>query len=322
MSNRKTNITLWILFLVLIATAVGQAFFPKYEGNLQVIELIQLIFAVTFAFVHGSVRYGRKGMLFFFIATECVMFGMENFSILTGFPYGHYHYVPGKFMPFIGAVPLSTGLAYFAYGYIAWHVANTLLRRADTRLQSVYNVILLPITASVVMSWWSFVTEPISSTVQNKWIWENSGSYNGVPITNFFGWMLALYLVYQAFSLYLRKKHPRSTAPKASFWLFPTLFYLSYALAVIAASVSVKSEFIRDAVGKSWDVKSIYATAALASTGMIFLAALALTRSLLEKSESPTPLRNEPPKQTSQSVSSHTIEKRPEVPAQSPNLRF
>jgi hypothetical protein len=36
-----------------------------------------------------------------------------------------------------------------------------------------------------------------------KWIWLNGGEYWGVPFTNFLGWFLTVYLIFQNFALYL-----------------------------------------------------------------------------------------------------------------------
>ena len=51
---------------------------------------------------------------------------LENTSILTGFPFGHYHYTDAL-GPKLLLVPLLIGPAYFANGYFAWVIGNVLV---------------------------------------------------------------------------------------------------------------------------------------------------------------------------------------------------
>ncbi|MBI3285255.1 MAG: carotenoid biosynthesis protein [Burkholderiales bacterium] len=58
------------------------------------------------AFIHGSLRYGRQGILVLFGLCTVVGYGMENLSIATDFPFGFYHYTNLFHLPQIGRVPL------------------------------------------------------------------------------------------------------------------------------------------------------------------------------------------------------------------------
>ena len=311
---------LWVLALIFFLTLLGQIFFSTQSNLLPLIQLVQICSGFVFAFIHGSIRYGGKGVFFFFVTIEIITFAIENLSIATGFPFGHYHYAPQAPIPFIGAVPITTGMAYFLYGYIAWWVATTLLRGLDAQVRVKYNAILLPACASLTLLVWNIVAEPISSTLQTKWIWENSGVFNGVPLTKFFGLSLTFYLFFQVFALFLRSKNqPVHVVQKASFWILPVLLYFFYAVTVIAMYLSAKSQLIEDAIGKSWDAKSIYATAALASSNMLLLSSLALFRYIKRKPQLDSEVVSEGITRTAPSPT----QKRDEEPAK-PNisLRF
>jgi putative membrane protein len=52
---------------------------------------------------------------------------------------------------------------------------------------------------------WDLTVDPISSTLQGLWVWTTPGAYFGVPISNFFGWFLVVYLFFQIFALYLAR---------------------------------------------------------------------------------------------------------------------
>ena len=45
--------------------------------------------------------------------------------------------------------------------------------------------------------------DPIRSTIEHIWIWRDGGGYNGVPLTNFLGWYLTVWIIYQTFALFL-----------------------------------------------------------------------------------------------------------------------
>lgn len=58
------------------------------------------------------------------------------------------------------------------------------------------------------MMMWDLTIDPISSTLQNMWVWANPGSYFGVPVSNFFGWFLVVYIFFQLFAFYLSRYDP------------------------------------------------------------------------------------------------------------------
>src|ERR1700732_5270330 len=114
---------------------------------------------------------------------------MENIGVLTGFPFGHYHYTD-VLGPKLFLVPLLIGPAYFGTGYLSWVLASVLLctdQRRD-RLPT----FVVPVIAAFIMVGWDLCFDPAASTIAHMWIWENGGGYFGVPLTNFLGWYLTV----------------------------------------------------------------------------------------------------------------------------------
>lgn len=66
-------------------------------------------------------------------------------------------------------------------------------------------IFIVPLVAAFIMVMWDLSVDPISSTLQGLWVWTYPGAYFGVPIINFFGWFLLVYLFFQIFALYLSK---------------------------------------------------------------------------------------------------------------------
>ncbi len=243
-----------------------------------------LVLPLVFSFWHGARRYGVVGIVIFFLASEIIGNIMENTSIATGFPFGHYHYTSNG-IPFLFQVPLTIGLAYFAYGYLAWTIGNILLDKADEHLSELFSTITLPIVSAFIMVMWDVVMDPINSTIRHTWIWHNGGGYNGVPLTNYLGWFLTVYLFFQIFALYRRTPRAKLvTQVPTSYWYQALLVYLFTALSYITGLVIAGHGVIADATGHLWRVHDIYETAVIISLyTMVFPSVLAFVKLLKNK---------------------------------------
>lgn len=281
----KTSVGLWVLTIAFAFVTIGQNIWNTDYATVSILSALQLIFIVIFVFWHGIKRYGLKGIVIFFFIVQIIGNIMENLSISTGFPAGHYHYAQSAGMLFLFQVPIITGLMYFAYGYLAWVIANILLDKIDSRISSWLYTLILPLTASFVMVMWDVVMDPINSTIGHNWIWENGGGFNGVPLTNFLGWFLTTYLFYQIFALYLHKRADRIRSQEGkSFWVMPVLLYLITGMSYVLIYIFAYNGAVADATGHIWDVKGIYETAAIMGLfTMAFPSFLALVKLLQSK---------------------------------------
>jgi uncharacterized membrane protein len=162
-----------------------------------------LVTAIIFilVFLYARERYGLKGTVIFFLIASGVSLFFENLSVLTGFPYGLYNYSPS-----LGVlnVPIIIIFEYFAMGYLSWTLANILTGQYSDKLKG-KQVFIIPFMATFLMVMWDLTVDPISSTLQSLWVWHNPGAYFGVPISNYFGWFLVVYIIFQIFAIYLSK---------------------------------------------------------------------------------------------------------------------
>ena len=157
-SNRST--TLWAITAVVALGLVIVAFVSEARPLL-------IVLPVGFALLHGAQRYGWRAMGVFVVAGVVISNILENLSIQTGFPFGHYHYTgSGK----IFLVPWSIGLAYVGIGYLAWVVATVLV--GDVRRNSPWlTTIGTPVIAAFAMTAWDLASDPGASTIRQTWIW-------------------------------------------------------------------------------------------------------------------------------------------------------
>ena len=67
--------------------------------------------------------------------------------------------------------------------------------------------------------------DPVWGTVLHAWIWVKGGAYFGVPASNFLGWYLTAYVIYQLFALYLRWSVPGPKRLSSGYWHLAVVFY-------------------------------------------------------------------------------------------------
>lgn len=235
--------------------------------------------SVPVALILSVRRHGARGALIYWVAAIVISNAWENLSIITGFPFGHYHYTSG---PKIALVPAVIGPVYASLGYMAWTVASWILGQADRKLGQLGNIFVLPLIAGAVMTMWDVVTDPQASTFGHEWIWERGGNVFGVPECNFLGWWLVTYSFFQVFTLCLwlsKRTPPDDTAASSN--LVPILFYGVLGLSVLVDSVSNTSaaRTVQDNLGVAWRYDHLLGTMAVMTLfTMAFATLVALQR--------------------------------------------
>src|SRR5215475_1202017 len=160
---------------------------------------VNVFFVIAIATLHGLRRYSLKQFFIFFVIAFIVSNFYENLSILTGFPFGHYHYTDAL-GPKLFLVPVLIGPAYIGTGYLSWVIATVLV--SDIRRgSSAFTTFATPLIAAFVMVVWDLCFDPSFSTIAQRWIWEQGGGFFGVPLTNYLGWFFSFFVFYQSFSL-------------------------------------------------------------------------------------------------------------------------
>lgn len=238
---------------------VGSGLFP---GALPpaIDGLVLTALLVAFALSHGAERYGWSSILVFAIICLVVSNVCENLSILTGIPFGRYHYTD-VLGPKLFLVPVLIGGAYTGVGYLSWMIAHVLLDRMGPSSRSA--IWALPAVGAVLMVSWDLSLDPGASTIGKAWIWIDAGAFFGVPVQNFFGWYLTVFLFLALFAWYQAPRPVREDKSR-NFWAQPIVMYfflaLRYPLIYVRATDSGE---VTDSGGHVWNASDIRATAAL-----------------------------------------------------------
>ena len=228
------------------------------------IVALEVLSTLTFALIHGTEHYRLRGILVF--AAICLLIGnaLENIGVLTGFPYGHYEFLP-LMGPQLLHVPILLGLAYIGMAYISWTLARLILRATTTQPEGTQRI-TLPLLAAFIMTAWDFAQDPVWSTLLHAWRWRDGGMWFGVPITNFAGWLLTVSLIYFVFALYLCRRPAVISTPESPHWRAAVLLY---ALCAVGNALEIlrpqPMAVIADSTGALWHPAAILRACALVS---------------------------------------------------------
>jgi uncharacterized membrane protein len=265
MFAKPYRIWLWGIAVVVIIYRIINSFSPMLLPGM---PIVLTIFPFIFALLHGTLTYRLRDILVFLGLTLVVSNILENLSILTGFPFGHYHYT-NYLGPKLFLVPVLIGLAYFGMGYLSWMLARLILGKISNG-KSRHAIYTVPLLASFLMVSWDLTFDPLASTVSGAWIWEQGGSYFGVPLTNFIGWYFTVYIFYQLFALYLKSQEKvyAQLKPEASraYWLQAVFMYGITGLSTVLSIFSgLADQTFTDAAGVVWHLTDVINTCALAA---------------------------------------------------------
>ena len=270
-ATERARQILWVLVGLFALESVVGALYPTVLA----ITALHLVLMVSFALLHASLRYGWKGALAFAVICLVVSNIFENMGVATGFPFGHYHYTDAL-GPKLDYVPLMIGPAYLGVGYMAW-VMGTILIGDVKRGSNALSTFATPFVAAFVMVLWDLSLDPSASTDGKWWIWHDGGGFFGVPLQNYLGWYLTVFVFMQLFALYLRARGPEQETiqPKSYFWQAIAMHALVAVNFAFVYPVKV-SQSVTDATGVAWQTGDIAETAAITSLlTMMFVVALA-----------------------------------------------
>ncbi|WMJ86021.1 carotenoid biosynthesis protein [Anaerocolumna sp. MB42-C2] len=219
----KIIIIRWVIIIVLFLFCISKLLFPNssFTGLYGPIAAISIC---ILACLHGTDRYGFKNLAIFFLITWLISNFFEALSIYMGFPFGNYHYT----MPGIRIldVPLIIMPAYFGMGYMSWTLSNILTGQNGKKLKGTH-IFLVPFVATFIMVMWDVVMDPVMATINKEWIWEDGGTYLGIPISNYLGWFFVVYVFLQLFAVFIAKFDIKGndTQFNKAFWLEAAMLY-------------------------------------------------------------------------------------------------
>ena len=161
------------------ALVVAQLFYGKVArlrtpaGTKAIVGLLLGASSAEAVAARGSLRGGALVG-----SAAAVGFATELAGVATGKPFGHYSYsdLLGRK---VGGVPVAAAAAWAMMARPAWVVAGLVARRGIVRI----------VIAAWALTAWDLFLDP-RMVREGYWIWPSGGRYEGVPASNFLGWLV------------------------------------------------------------------------------------------------------------------------------------
>ena len=190
---RKISAALLVAYAALIIYAVVGVFFQiTYQPF---ITPLTTFVAFTFAITHSVLHLGWKKALLLLVLTFTVSLLFESLGVATGWIYGPYHYTDKLGMKFLDLVPLLIPVAWFMMTYPSFVLATCLIRGSQNHWTWRLGVAGV---GAVIMTAWDLVMDPMM-VAGGHWVWEEQGAYFGIPLQNFWGWWLTIFVTFFLF---------------------------------------------------------------------------------------------------------------------------
>ncbi len=227
-------------------------------------RFINVALMCLFTLIHGAQRYRLTGILVYFAIAVGVTNMTENLSIVTGFPFGQYHHTAAMGVQ-IAHVPIIIGPIFAVAGYLGWVIAGLLLGEVFGPARRTLTL-ARPIIAAFITTSWDLCVDAIGGTVNRDWVWADGGPWFGVPWLNYFGWMLTMWLIFQAFALYLKfAPAPETIVARSAYWLQVLVFWALIALQFPLLAAIVPDLTFTDPAGMQWRGADLFQSMALVS---------------------------------------------------------
>jgi putative membrane protein len=153
-------------------------------------------FLGAFALLAWSERGALRALLW--LVTGTALGWLSEFcSVHTGFPFGHYVYHKEQFAAelWIGPVPLFASISFAFMSYFAFSAACRLLAGGSVTARTAIAPTVL--VAALIGTWMDTVIDPLTLVGQYWFLgdlyhYEPPGPHFGVPLVNYFGWMVTI----------------------------------------------------------------------------------------------------------------------------------
>jgi len=210
-----------LIYAVLIIVGVGNAYLgyklPKYITGLTT------IFGFAFVLLHSSKQLGLMRTMLLMGLTFVVSMLFEAVGVATGIIYGPYHYTLTLGPKFLGLVPYLIAIAWFMMAYPSFMIAVAIV---PSYWSKIWWRLGVAATGGLIMTAWDLAMDPMM-VAGGHWVWEVDGAFFGVPLQNFWGWWLTIFIAISLF-IYIANVIPSDLIEKDA--KFNILVVTSYAI--------------------------------------------------------------------------------------------
>ena len=127
---------------------------------------------VAFAFLFFSYMRGWKSTAFLFFLMLVVAWSVEECSIHTGFPFGHYYY--SDMLGFkLDVAPVTLGPNYFwMFMFPTYFISNLIVNGSLFESnRTIGRLLFTSFIASILVAGIDMVVDPLDATELSEWVW-------------------------------------------------------------------------------------------------------------------------------------------------------
>ena len=165
------------------------------------LRFIQINIGYLYFLFHGAIIWGWLNIITFVIISIFIGIFIEIIGTKTGLIFGGKYEFNLKLSPgpSISGIPLIiplswSGLIYMIINYCELVLGGSFYFFPNQNI----TLLLLP---SILMVLLDLVLDPIAVD-EKRWGWRKSGTYYGVPLLNFVGWLFTTFLILFVFRLF------------------------------------------------------------------------------------------------------------------------
>jgi uncharacterized membrane protein/1-acyl-sn-glycerol-3-phosphate acyltransferase len=150
---------------------------------------LTILFGAATLFLFGAISIGTRKTLIFFAASTLITLSMELFGTSLGFPFGVSTATTLPGIEVAGLVPYSILLSWFYMGFASFLLAYKLVDRLRLHRQTLWSLLL---GAYFLLAWHLALNSALASRqgASRFLLWQEYGSYYGMPMRNLLGWAL------------------------------------------------------------------------------------------------------------------------------------
>jgi len=182
---------------LVVCIVVGVMQPPYFIGI--IVMFVSLLLLLVFSLLHGMWAI-RRGIAVFLLVVVVVTFTSEWLGVSFGVPFGHYYYTE-KLGPKILDIPWVIPIQWFNMMYVCYFMACIIYSPVSMRQSpckahvDLLGVVARAFLTGLFMLGWDLINDPLMANGVGAWVWTNPTEffglmYEGVPLSNFIGWVV------------------------------------------------------------------------------------------------------------------------------------
>ena len=208
--NLFSVIFIFFVFTIYRYTRAGKTSLIFYNGELnegndyiraESIRFKMIFIGFIALIYHSVILFGLYNAVLFFITSTLISLVNEIIGMKFGIPFGGiFKYNKSKNGPIFLGVPIFILITWFGLTYMSFVFSIYFFNYQNYVISELNPLILLKFSLfpSFLMMCIDIILDPIAVN-EERWVWNQPGSFYGIPILNFTGWFLNALLILTTF---------------------------------------------------------------------------------------------------------------------------